>query len=76
MRILLLLIQNYKMEKLLLIISSEELVSVPTKSEAIKIIFKLNQLFKDHDDIQYLSKLEDKILNQRNRTKQTAMSHF
>ena len=40
------------------------------------MIFKLKQLFKDHEDIQYLSKLEDKILNQRNRTKQTTMSDY
>ena len=32
----------------------EELASVPIKSEAIKMIFKLKQLFKDHEDIPYL----------------------
>ena len=42
----------------------EEVVSVPIKSDAIKMKFKLKQLFKDHEDIQYLSKLEEKILNQ------------
>ena len=31
---------------------------------------------KDHEDIQYLSKLEDKILNKRNRAKQTITSDY
>jgi len=55
----------------------EDLVSVPTKSEAMNMIFKLKQFYKDDDDIQYLSKLEDKILNQAyNSMKQTIIKDY
>ena len=40
------------------------------------MIFKLKHLFEDHEDIPYLSKLKGKILNQRNRTKQTTRSDY